>query len=119
MGHLNHRGVFAAGFALGILCFPPISSVAQSLRQADLPSAVIVIRHADKASEPVNDPGLTEAGSRRAQDLVTALGDAGITGIVTTQMRRTRDTAQPLATKLGVAPEVGAYMTVPTRALIE
>jgi phosphohistidine phosphatase SixA len=56
--------------------------------------------------EPANDPGLTQAGMKRAQDLVTALGDTGVTGIITTQMRRTQETAKPLATKIGVTPEV-------------
>jgi broad specificity phosphatase PhoE len=49
---------------------------------------------------------MTQAGMRRAQDLVGAIGEAGVTGIITTQMRRTRETAEPLASKVGVTPEV-------------
>jgi broad specificity phosphatase PhoE len=54
----------------------------------------------------MTDPGLTQAGMRRAQDLVAAVGEAGVSGIITTQMRRTRETAEPLAIKVGVTPEV-------------
>ena len=98
------------GLALGALCLTPTSSLAQSVEQ---PAAVIIIRHADKAAEPRNDPGLTEAGLKRAQDLIAAIGDAGVTGIITTQMRRTQETARPLATKLGVTPEVVAIPADP------
>jgi hypothetical protein len=105
MGQL--KGLFAlVGLALGALCLTSNLLVAQSPRQAKQPSAVIIIRHADKASEPAIDPGLTKAGVKRAQDLATALGDAGVTGIITTQMRRTRETAEPLAIKVGVTPEI-------------
>jgi phosphohistidine phosphatase SixA len=111
----NLKGLFAVvGLALGAFCLTPDSSFAQPPKQVNQPSAVIIIRHADKASEPANDPGLTQAGVKRAQDLVTALGDAGVIGIITTQMRRTRETAEPLATKIGVTPEV---VTIPADEL--
>jgi broad specificity phosphatase PhoE len=69
------------------------------------PALVLLVRHAEKAKEPADDPPLTAAGAQRAQDLARALRDAGVTAIVTTQLRRTRDTAQPLAAALGLTSE--------------
>jgi phosphohistidine phosphatase SixA len=84
----------------------PFPSVAQSPnRGAELP-VLILVRHADKAAEPQDDPPLTAAGEKRAQDLAAALRNAGVTAIITTQLRRTRETALPLATTLGLKPEV-------------
>jgi broad specificity phosphatase PhoE len=70
------------------------------------PTLVLLVRHAEKATEPADDPPLTPAGTQRAQDLAAALADAGVTAILTTQLKRSRDTAQPLATALRLTPEV-------------
>jgi broad specificity phosphatase PhoE len=106
MEHLRDHRAFAGVLIAFTLLLQTTPSAAQSSEPTGLPSAVIIVRHADKALEPASDPGLTAAGAKRAQDLMTALGDAGVTGIITTQMRRTRETAQPLAIKLGLVPEV-------------
>jgi broad specificity phosphatase PhoE len=72
------------------------------------PTTLILVRHADKAAERSDDPALSEAGLRRAQQLAEVLGDTGVRHIVTTQWRRTRDTAAPLAARLGLQPQVVA-----------
>ena len=73
---------------------------------AGQPALVLLVRHAEKAKEPADDPPLTSSGTQRAKDLAAALHDAGVTAIITTQLRRTRDTAQPLADALGLKAEV-------------
>jgi broad specificity phosphatase PhoE len=70
------------------------------------PALVLLVRHAEKAKEAGSDPPLTAAGTQRAQDLALALRDAGVTAIITSQLRRTGDTATPLATALKLTPEV-------------
>jgi phosphohistidine phosphatase SixA len=60
------------------------------------PSTVILVRHAEKASQTESDPVLSEVGVRRAKDLAAALADAGVTTVITTQFQRTRLTAAPL-----------------------
>jgi broad specificity phosphatase PhoE len=47
------------------------------------------------------DPPLSVAGQQRAQELAHVLGDAGISAIVVTPWLRNRQTAEPLARRLG------------------
>jgi broad specificity phosphatase PhoE len=91
--------------AAALFANAPFDSRAQ-LSGVTHPPVVILVRHADKAAEPADDPPLTQSGAQRAQALAATLRSAGVTAIVTTQMRRTRETAQPLATALGLTPEV-------------
>ena len=70
-----------------------------------LPRQVFLVRHTEREPEG-EDPPLVAAGEARAQALAETLRDAGITRIVTTQWRRTRDTAQPLAKLLRITPQV-------------
>lgn len=62
---------------------------------------VFLVRHAEKAASG-DDPGLSEAGAKRAESLAVALGDAGITAIFSSEYKRTQDTAAPLAKRLGL-----------------
>lgn len=73
---------------------------------AAMPDLVILVRHAERAADPQGDPALTPAGEQRAQALAQALAGLRVNAILTTPYRRTRDTAAPLATVLGVAPQV-------------
>jgi broad specificity phosphatase PhoE len=75
---------------------------------------VIVVRHAERADGGAgtagtmttgNDPELSEAGKARADKLAAMLADAGVVAIYTTEFRRTKDTAAPLAAKIGVKVE--------------
>lgn len=70
-----------------------------------LPRQVFLVRHTEREWEG-EDPPLVTAGEVRAQALAETLRDAGITRIVTTQWRRTRDTAQPLAELLKLTAQV-------------
>lgn len=70
------------------------------------PTVVLLVRHAEKAREPAQDPPLTKAGAERARALVSVARDAGVTAIITTQYERTRRTAAPTATALHLTPEV-------------
>jgi len=73
---------------------------------AQQPTTVILVRHAEKAAAPANDPPLTEAGQARAKALAVIARDAGVTAIVTTQFARTRETGAPAAEALHITPDV-------------
>lgn len=69
-------------------------------------TTVIVVRHAEKEIGTIEDPPLSPAGDERAQRLATLFGRSGVGqvgAIYSTPTRRTRATAEPLATRLGIA----------------
>ena len=66
-------------------------------------TTVIILRHAGRDMYvEVSNPALTWGGKIRAQALVGALADKGITAIYCSNLRRNRETAQPLADHLGL-----------------
>ena len=67
-------------------------------------TTVFLVRHAEKATTPPEDPPLTEAGNSRAQQLARLLEQAGIKAIYTSQFLRTKQTVEPLAKSLGITP---------------
>jgi len=62
-----------------------------------------LMRHAEKIDDGSKDPDLTSQGRLRAQNIAAMLADVGIKRIYTTDYKRTQQTAQPLASFLGVS----------------
>lgn len=87
-------------------------------------SPIYLVRHAERADSGTmaattmaTDPDLSDAGRARSESLAVMLKDAGIKAIYTTEYKRTRQTAAPLAKALGIEATV-----VPARemkALVE
>ena len=98
------RPALAVAMTVAAFVVTPFTSVAQPANRAGEFPTLILVRHADTAAQP--DRPLSEAGLKRAQDLAAALRNAGVTAIITTHLRGTRETAQPLAAALGLVPEV-------------
>jgi broad specificity phosphatase PhoE len=73
--------------------------------------AVIVVRHAEKADQS-SDAALSLEGLARAKALAELLRDANVSHVFTSEYRRTRDTAVPLAERRKLTIE-----TVPARDL--
>lgn len=67
-------------------------------------TTIIFVRHAEKQLNDGDDPGLSEAGRRRAAELARQLAEAdviaGVDAIYATPFRRSQETARPLAEKL-------------------
>jgi broad specificity phosphatase PhoE len=71
---------------------------------AQAQEAIYVVRHAERADQSA-DSLLSAEGVARAQKLRDTLRTAGITQIFTTQLRRTIDTAAPLAIAAHLTPQ--------------
>jgi broad specificity phosphatase PhoE len=65
---------------------------------------VVLVRHAEKATSPENDPGLTDSGRARADALAEALRDARVDAVITSHYERTRKTAEPVAAARHLTP---------------
>ncbi|MBI3347625.1 MAG: histidine phosphatase family protein [Burkholderiales bacterium] len=91
---------------LSVLPAACLLTSALALPAAALPDLVVLVRHAERATEPAGDPALTAAGVQRAQALAQALAGLHVNAILTTPFRRTRDTAAPLAQALGLTPQI-------------
>lgn len=61
--------------------------------------AVYIVRHAERADAPKDDPPLTDAGRVRAAVLADALANAHIGTVITTHYARSVDTGAPTATR--------------------
>jgi len=83
-------------FATTMFCAPAVA------QDEFKPITVFLIRHAEREQEPKQDPPLSKDGIARSQALARLLGSAGIKAILTSQYTRTKQTAEPLATKLGL-----------------
>lgn len=91
---------------------------------ASAQGTIYLVRHAERAdsgtmagTKMATDPDLSDAGRARAESLASMLRDAGIKAIYTTEYKRTRQTAEPLAKAIGTTVTV-----VPARdmkALVE
>lgn len=88
--------------------------VVRSIRELDAdgdsatmgdPLVVFLVRHAEKVDSS-RDPELSAAGKRRAELLAETLRDAGISHVLSSDFIRTRDTAAPLAARLGLEVEL-------------
>lgn len=70
-------------------------------------STLIVVRHAEKALQPADDPPLSKDGRLRAYLLAEILADvdvvAGVDAIYVTRTRRSEETARPLANRLNLS----------------
>lgn len=86
-----------------------------SSQSAAVSAEVFLVRHAEKTADK-DDPALTLAGQARAVLLANMLTDAGITHIHSSDYTRTRDTAAPLAAKLGLTVQIYDPRDLPAMA---
>jgi broad specificity phosphatase PhoE len=64
---------------------------------------VVLLRHAEREAGGTN-PSLTAAGRARAKLLASMLAETGIDAIFTSEFKRTKETAAPIAERLGLSP---------------
>lgn len=68
-------------------------------------TTIWIVRHAEKATSPADDPELTAEGRKRAEALAKALKHEKIAGIYSTNYKRTMQTARPTAEKFSLVTE--------------
>jgi broad specificity phosphatase PhoE len=73
-------------------------------RPARAQEAIYLVRHAERADQSADSPLSTE-GVGRSYKLRDLLRDAGITRIFTSELRRTIETAAPIAAALKITPQ--------------
>jgi len=61
-----------------------------------------LVRHAEKQTDDGSDPGLTDEGKYRSEQLATWFQDKDIKDIWSSDYRRSRDTAGPLLARTGL-----------------
>lgn len=94
----------AAVLGLVVLCLSLAgwSSAEDAAKPEPRPRTVLVLRHAEKAREPGDDPALSERGERRAAEVARLFARLKPAAVWATPFRRTRSTVEPLAKAAGV-----------------
>jgi len=108
---ISRRGIVATAAALACGVAPALARSgakqdpppAQS-PVAEAPRTIVLVRHAEKSAEDPRDPGLSEAGKLRAAALLRMLGETRITHVWTSEFKRTKETAAPVAEKHQLVP---------------
>ena len=125
------RGTFTGAVALAVLLTACAGSARETsasdgaLAQALAPgfARVVVVRHAEKAPTPANDPVLSAIGIARATALDSAVRDYGITDVVVSHLQRTRLTAAAVIARvsptLHVVPIGGGGVAAHARAVAD
>jgi len=101
------RAVVSLLLLLAILIVSPLQAL-HAAGEPQQPLVVFIVRHAEKAGGG-GDPDLTAAGRLRAAELAVLLRDSGIKHVYSTDTKRARGTAPPVAAELGVEVEDPLY----------
>ncbi|MGQ0383631.1 MAG: phosphoglycerate mutase family protein [Gammaproteobacteria bacterium] len=100
------RRPFLAPVWLAALAGIVFLALAVWLVSAASTTTVFVMRHAEKAAIPGDDPPLSPVGEARALALAEQFGRApkalGLDCIIVSEFRRSQETVRPLANRLGV-----------------
>jgi phosphohistidine phosphatase SixA len=88
------------------LCVPVILAACLTAWAGEAARTIFIVRHAERAGDKSVTTIISDAGKCRAEMLARILADAGVKSIYVTQFVRTQQTAEPLAKKLGLRPEV-------------
>ncbi len=87
---------------LALLLVHLLAACGTTVPRDTAPLTFVVVRHAEKATDDPEDPGLSAAGRARAAALAERLRDAPLVAAYATEFRRTQQTAQPAAALHGV-----------------
>ena len=83
-------------YFLGLTIYAVLSACGAPVSNPEPDATYYLVRHAEKTKDKT-DPALTELGTQRAQDLALRLKGVPLTKIYSSDYKRTRDTAAPIA----------------------
>ena len=69
-------------------------------------TTIYMLRHAEKAGQPTDDPPLNDLGKQRAQKLMYLLGEIEFQTIYSSDYLRTKNTVKPLAEAKSLTTEI-------------
>jgi len=89
---------------------PLSNSLVSTAIAAEAPTTVLILQHGERLdfTQTDKDPELTPEGKQRAQELVHAVGNAGIAAVFSPNAKRMVQTVQPLQQFLKL-PELNYY----------
>ncbi len=89
---------------------PLSDSLLSTAIAAEAPTTILILQHAERGefTKTDNDPELTPEGKQRAQELVHAVGNAGIAAVYSQKAKRMEHSVQPLQQFLKL-PELNYY----------
>ncbi len=107
------RRQFVQGLGLAAPALLTASASAQEPAKEASPSklqaVLILVRHTEKAKDDRVNPSLSEEGMARAKELARLVGSNGVTSLLHTEYKRTKNTLAPLAEALSLESEtIGA-----------
>jgi hypothetical protein len=110
--------VVSVRILLAALCgaLLPLGAQAPQPPAASATTTIVLVRHAEKASDRDPDSPLSEAGRARARALAPQLAAFRPDALVVSQRRRTQETLAPLAARLQLSPLVRDNEKVPELA---
>ena len=104
--------IVGLGIALGAIGLggPLSGDLVATAVAAEPPTTILILQHAERFdfTKADNDPALTPEGKQRAQELVHAVGNAGIAAVFAPKAKRMEETVQPLQHYLKL-PELNYY----------
>jgi broad specificity phosphatase PhoE len=99
-------GVIFAAIAAATACAAASAGEPPVIPDGKTETTVYLIRHAEKASDTDVNPDLSARGRARAESLAVQLRDSGVNMIITSDLKRTIQTAAPLAHLRHIRPKV-------------
>jgi phosphohistidine phosphatase SixA len=95
-----------AAFAGASACAAASAGEAPVIPDGRDETTVYLVRHGEKFSDTDPDPNLSARGRARAESLAVQLRDSGVNMIITSHLKRTIQTAAPLADLRHIRPRV-------------
>ena len=87
-----------------------VDSISIEGEHEEKPTTVFIVRHAEKAKSPADNPQLTREGERRAMTLAHLLSQSGVTAVFSTNTTRTVETVNNYASSKNI--HIQLYETV-------